>query len=78
MSKELITLGNRVREERKRQGLSQESLAELIGVSTNTVSRIEGGQTAMSVDVFRKIVQELALRFIKNLTKIIVDSYRLS
>ncbi len=69
MSKELITLGNRVREERKRQGLSQESLAELIGVSTNTVSRIEGGQTAMSVDVFRKIVQELALRFIKKFNK---------
>lgn len=67
MSKELITLGNRVRKERKRQGLSQESLAELIGVSTNTVSRIEGGQTAMSVDVFRKIVQELALRFIKKI-----------
>lgn len=61
MSKELITLGNRVREERKRQGLSQESLAELVGVSTNTVSRIEGGQTAMSVDVFRKIVQELGI-----------------
>ena len=55
-SQSLIDIGNCIREQRQESGLSQESLAELAGISTNTVSRIEGGQTAMSVEVFRKLV----------------------
>ncbi len=39
--------------------LSQESFAEKAGISVNTVSRIEGGQTAMSVEIFRKIIEIL-------------------
>lgn len=55
-SQSLIDIGNCIREQRQESGLSQESLAELAGISSNTVSRIEGGQTAMSVEVFRKLV----------------------
>lgn len=55
-SQSLIDIGNCIREQRQESGLSQESLAELAGISINTVSRIEGGQTAMSVEVFRKLV----------------------
>ena len=43
VSQELIILGNRIREYRKERGFSQEIFAEKSGVSTNTISRIEGG-----------------------------------
>ena len=31
------------------------------GISVNTVSRIEGGQTAMSVEIFRKMIEILEI-----------------
>ena len=58
---ELIILGNRIREYRKERGFSQEILAEKSGVSTNTISRIEGGQMAMSVGILQKIVKALGV-----------------
>lgn len=59
VSQELIDLGNRIRIRRQEACLSQEVLAEKAGISPNTVSRIEGGQTAMSVEIFRKLVRIL-------------------
>ena len=47
ISTELIELGERIRKRRQEMKLSQESFAEKAGISVNTVSRIEGGQTAM-------------------------------
>lgn len=61
VSQELILLGNRIREYRKERGFSQEILAEKSGVSTNTISRIEGGQMAMSVGILQKIVKALGV-----------------
>ena len=61
VSQELIMLGNRIREYRKERGVSQEILAEKSGVSTNTISRIEGGQMAMSVGILQKIVKALGV-----------------
>lgn len=61
VSQELIILGNRIRECRKERGFSQEILAEKSGVSTNTISRIEGGQMAMSVGILQKIVKALGV-----------------
>jgi putative transcriptional regulator len=43
MDSELI-LKNRLKEARTEQGLSQSALAELVGVSRNTISSIETGQ----------------------------------
>lgn len=60
-SQELIDLGNRIRERRQEVRLSQEALAEQAGISPNTVSRIEGGQTAMSVEIFQKLVAILGM-----------------
>ena len=48
-SQDLIDLGNRIRKRRQEIHLSQEVLAEKTGISPNTISRIEGGQTAMSI-----------------------------
>lgn len=59
ISTELIELGERIRKRRQKMKLSQESFAEKAGISVNTVSRIEGGQTAMSVEIFRKMIEIL-------------------
>ncbi len=39
-----LKLQNRLKEERCEKGLSQSQLAELVGVSRNTISSIETGQ----------------------------------
>ena len=59
ISTELIELGERIRKRRQEMKLSQESFAEKAGISVNTVSRIECGQTAMSVEIFRKMIEIL-------------------
>ena len=55
----LVQLGERIRQKRKDSHLSQETFAEKAGISVNTVSRIEGGQAAMSVEIFAKLVEVL-------------------
>lgn len=41
---ETLILKNRLKEARSEKGLSQAQLAELVGVSRNTISSIETGQ----------------------------------
>ena len=41
---EKLILKNRIKQSRQRAGLSQEELANLVGVSRNTISSIETGQ----------------------------------
>lgn len=41
---ESLVLKNRLKEARAEKGLSQAALAELVGVSRNTISSIETGQ----------------------------------
>lgn len=41
---ESLILKNHLKEERSRRNLSQNELAELVGVSRNTISSIETGQ----------------------------------
>ena len=61
ISADLMELGNRVRKYRNERHWSQEKLAEKVDVSLNTVSRIEGGQTRMSIEVFMRLVQVLGV-----------------
>lgn len=42
--REELVLRNRIKEARSQAGLSQTQLAELVGVSRNTISSIETGQ----------------------------------
>ena len=42
--REELVLQNRIKEARTQAGLSQTQLAELVGVSRNTISSIETGQ----------------------------------
>lgn len=59
VSQVLIELGERIRKRRREVHLSQEAFAEKVGISVNTVSRVEGGQTAMSIEIFKKMVEIL-------------------
>lgn len=60
-SQDLIELGNHIRDRRQEIGLSQEKVAEKAGISANTVSRIECGQSAMSIEIFIRMVQILGI-----------------
>lgn len=42
--KETLILKNRLKEARNEQGISQAQLAQMVGVSRNTISSIETGQ----------------------------------
>lgn len=59
VSQELVMLGERIRSRRIELCLSQEALAEKAGISANTVSRIEGGQVAMTIGIFINLVNVL-------------------
>ena len=55
VSQRLMEMGERIRNRRQTLRWSQEKLAEMADVSLNTVSRIEGGQSDMSIEVFRRL-----------------------
>lgn len=52
-------IGQRIRKFRKAQGLSQEELAEKIGISVTHMSHIETGNTKLSLSVFVDIANVL-------------------
>jgi transcriptional regulator with XRE-family HTH domain len=56
-SKEL--LGARIKKFRKASGLSQEQLAELVGIEQKHVSRLELGKNAPTIDRLEKIAAAL-------------------
>ena len=55
-------IGQRIRKKRKAQGLSQEDLAEKIGISTTHMSHIETGNTKLSLPVFVSVADALNCR----------------
>ena len=55
-------IGQKIRKFRKAQGISQEELAEKIGISTTHMSHIETGNTKLSLPVFIKIAAVLDVR----------------
>lgn len=61
ISQELIELGERIRKRRQELHWSQERLAEKADISLNTVSRVEGGQSDMSIAVFQRLAQALGM-----------------
>lgn len=55
-------IGQKIRKIRKAHGLSQEELAEKIGISTTHMSHIETGNTKLSLSVFVDIANALEVR----------------
>ena len=52
-----MKIGDRIRECRKTNGLTQEELAELLGVSSNTVSSMENGQQNFKIDKLSQLAR---------------------
>lgn len=55
-------IGQRIRKFRKAHGLSQEQLAEQIGISVTHMSHIETGNTKLSLQVFVDIAKSLEVQ----------------
>lgn len=58
-------LGRRLREIRKRNGINQEKLAELISVEPATISNIENGKNYPSMSNLENIVKALNTSFLE-------------
>ena len=56
---DLVESGKRIKALRKKHGLTQERLAEQLGIAVNTGARIEIGNRGISID----LALELAVRF---------------
>lgn len=52
-----------LRDERKRQNITQKSLAERIGIKREYLSTLERGETDMQLSTFIRIAEALGLRF---------------
>ena len=61
MDKLFLSIGARIREERKKSGLTQEDLADMAGISNNFVSFIETGQKVASIMTLKKIADALKI-----------------
>ena len=59
LSEEYLEIGERIRKRRLELHLSQEQLAEKAGISVNTLSRLECGQSSTSINKFRRILLAL-------------------
>lgn len=55
-------IGQRIRKIRKAHGLSQEALAEQVGISTTHMSHIETGNTKLSLPVLVNLAVALEVR----------------
>ncbi len=55
-------IGQQIRKARKAHGLSQEQLAEIVGISTTHMSHIETGNTKLSLPVLVDIASALEVR----------------
>ena len=56
-----IKLGKLVRIVRKKRGLTQEKLAELVDVSTSYIGHIERGTRKLSIDMLHRLCKALGV-----------------
>ena len=59
MQIDYLDIGGRIRAERLKQNISQEKLAEMVGVGTTHISHIETGNTIPSMKTFIAIINSL-------------------
>jgi len=57
------SVARQIREFRERKGYSQDVLAEIMGVSRSTISKIENGRFGFSIDYLSKLSIHLNFNF---------------
>ena len=67
-------IGNRIKTERKTRGLTQEVLAEKLGVSIGYVSQVERGITKISLDLLGEISDVFGCDIASLITESVVSS----
>lgn len=58
---DLKAMGSRIKAERKKLGLTQEGLAELVNVSSHYIYEIERGMKSMSLETLMLIAEKMEL-----------------
>ena len=59
LNKDSVRIGTCIRIARERLGLSQDELASMVGVGTNSLSKVETGKNNFSFDHFLRLVRAL-------------------
>ncbi len=57
-----VEIGEKIRKYRKEKGISQEELAERVGISVTHMSHIETANTKLSLPVFVSITEALGIK----------------
>lgn len=71
----LTTIGKNIRKYRKRKGITQEVLAEMVGVSSNYMGILERGEKTPSLETFIIIANALGVSADMLLTDVITTNY---
>jgi transcriptional regulator with XRE-family HTH domain len=61
LQRELASLGERLRQARLRRAYTIENIAQRVGVTRKTLSRVEQGDPAVSLGVYARVLQALGL-----------------
>ncbi|MEX2234644.1 MAG: helix-turn-helix domain-containing protein [Cyclobacteriaceae bacterium] len=69
MSESRVGVGESIRDRRKELGITQPHLAELAGVSTNTLYKLEKGQGNPTLDILNKLAEVLGMELKLELRK---------
>ena len=56
-----VQIGSRLKEQRKKMGLTQEEAAELLGITTNYYGQVERGERCLSVEKLPLVERGLGL-----------------
>lgn len=59
MAIDYIFIGQRIKQKRVEQGITQEKLSEMVGIGPSHMSHIESGSTVPSFEVFISIINAL-------------------
>lgn len=78
MTINLISLGQRIRQMRKRKGLTQLSLSEQLGLSPTYISYIESGSKSMSLSTFIEVANILNVTADELLVDSLVNTVKVS
>ncbi|MEG1615936.1 MAG: helix-turn-helix domain-containing protein [Bacteroidales bacterium] len=65
-----ITIGEQIRLRRKELMITQPSLADIAGISINTLYKIERGQANPTIEVLAKILDVLGLEIIVDIKRL--------